>query len=78
MRRRITRALLAASAAGVTLTTLGFAAAGSAGAAVHGGRFAPSGGPPEFTNCGTGTLANPLTCEAGYGEPGAISGIPRP
>ena len=48
MRRRITRALVATAAAGATITTLGFAAAGSAGAVtaahkpthVH---FAPSG-----------------------------------
>jgi hypothetical protein len=36
MRRRITRALLAATAAGATITTLGFTAATSAGAAVMG------------------------------------------
>src|ERR1700722_18898397 len=34
MRRRITRTLFAAAAAGVTVSTLGFAAAGSASAAV--------------------------------------------
>ena len=47
MRRRITRALAATAAAGATITTLGFAAAGSAGAAVtahkpHNITFAPS------------------------------------
>jgi hypothetical protein len=44
MRRRITRALVAAAAAGATATTLGFAAAGSAGAATlaHHITFTPS------------------------------------
>ena len=55
MRRSITRAFLATSAA-ATITTLGLAVAGSAGAATVGPSvgaahrvFAPSGGPPIYT-----------------------------
>jgi len=51
MRRRITRALLTAAAAGATITTLGFAAASPAGAAATGKYFTPSA--PQ-----TGTNAN--------------------
>jgi hypothetical protein len=54
MRRRITRTLFATAAAGVTITTLGFAAAGPAGAAAAGAHaFSPSGGTPIPTdaNC---------------------------
>jgi hypothetical protein len=47
MRSRIRTALLTATAAGATITTLGFLAAGSAGAAVH---FTPSGGTPIGTD----------------------------
>ena len=43
MRRRITRTLFTAAAAGVTVTTLGFAAAGPAGAASHPKAFTPNG-----------------------------------
>jgi hypothetical protein len=54
MRRRITRTLFAATAAGATITSLGFAVAGSAGAATTGhgagmASFAPSA-PPIATN----------------------------
>jgi hypothetical protein len=56
MRRRITRALLASATVGATITTMGLAAAGSAGAAAvvpaagaaH-RAFTPSGGPPIYT-----------------------------
>jgi hypothetical protein len=53
MRRRITKALVAAAAAGSTITTMGLAAAGSAAAAVHGGKsFAPSAPvTPTSTHC---------------------------
>jgi hypothetical protein len=51
MRRRITRTLLAAAAAGVTVTTLGFTAAGAASGATTGSKaFTPSGGTPIPTN----------------------------
>lgn len=44
MRKRITRALLATAAAGATITSLGFAAAGAAGASTgHGVNAAPRG-----------------------------------
>jgi hypothetical protein len=56
MRRRITKAFLATAAAGATITTLGFAAAGPAWAATTAPMarashrtFAPSGGPPIYT-----------------------------
>jgi hypothetical protein len=67
MRRRITRTLLAAGAAGVTATALAFTAAGAASAASTASAaahfYTPSGGAPIYTdaNCG------PLTCAmAGY------------
>jgi hypothetical protein len=51
MRRRITRTLLAAAAAGVTVTTLGFTAAGAASGATTGSKaFGLSGGTPIPTN----------------------------
>ena len=57
MPRRITKAFFAAAAAGATITTLGFAAASPAGAAVSGRHhhftghyFTPSGGTPIWTN----------------------------
>lgn len=43
MRRRITRTLFTAAAAGVSITTLAFAAASPAGAARHNGTFTPNG-----------------------------------
>ncbi len=55
MRRRITKALVAAAAAGATITTFGFAAAGSAGAATtaasvpHHFNVGSSAGPPVFS-----------------------------
>jgi hypothetical protein len=56
MRRRITRAFFTAAAAGATITTLGFAAASPAGAAVSGKHFHFTPSAPE-----TGTDAN---CES--------------
>jgi hypothetical protein len=57
MPRRITKAFFATAAAGATITTLGFAAASPAGAAVSGRHhhftghyFTPSGGTPIWTN----------------------------
>ena len=51
MRRRITRTLFAAAAAGVTAGTLGLSAAGAANAAVShaagGGTIGPRDGHPE-------------------------------
>lgn len=60
MRRRITKAFFATAAAGAAVTTLGFAAANPAGAAVSGKPhyFAPSA--PE-----TATNANATDCGAG-------------
>lgn len=55
MRRRITKAFFATAAAGAAISTLGFAAASPAGAAVagkhhHVSYFKPSGGTPIATN----------------------------
>ena len=70
MRTRITRAFVAAAAAGATTITCGLAVAGSAGAATAGAgaphRFTPSGGPPVYTapcSAATGFTSNasPLT-----------------
>jgi hypothetical protein len=71
MRRRITKAFFTATAAGATITTLGFAAASPAGAGTHShpGYFTPSGGTPIATsaNC---TLTGPAPADncamAGY------------
>ncbi len=66
MRRHITRTLLAAAAASVTVTTLGLSAANAAstaGAARVGGTVLnpPSGGPPIYTNAGCdGFIGGPL------------------
>ena len=61
MRRRITRALVGTAAATATITTLGFAAAGMAGAATHSGMaFAPSAPvTPTNTHC-TITVTAPI------------------
>ncbi len=64
MRTRITRAFLATAAAGATVTTLGLTAAGSAGAAVHGGTANAPSAPAVATNAnctvtGTGDLGTP-------------------
>jgi hypothetical protein len=57
MRNRIARSLFAVAAAGVTATTLGFAAAGAASASPV--INSPSGGTPVYTNtnCTSGTCA---------------------
>jgi hypothetical protein len=60
MRRRITRTLLAAAAAGVTVTTLGFTAAGAASGATTASRaFTPSGGTPIATNANCASDGDP-------------------
>jgi hypothetical protein len=76
MPRRITKAFFATAAAGATITTLGFAAASPAGAAVSGRHhhftgsyFTPSGGTPIPTaaNCVTTTLLPSDNCAmSGY------------
>ena len=64
MLRRIARSLFAVTAAGVTATTLGFAAAGAASAAGTAPHLIqpPSGGTPVYTN----TNCGPVCAMAGY------------
>jgi hypothetical protein len=67
MRRRITRTLLAAAAAGVTVTTLGFTAAGAASGATTGSKaFTPSGGVPIATNANCASVLLHSCGMAGY------------
>jgi hypothetical protein len=76
MRKRITRMLFAATAAGVAVSTLGFTAAGAAGAAATGRMvLAVTGGTPIPTNAncthtgaGSPAVANPADncARAGY------------
>ena len=73
MRRRITRALFTAAAAGATITTLGFAAASPAGATSHAGAKAVSFNPNGTivgtnANCSVTTITLPSdNCgKAGY------------
>jgi hypothetical protein len=79
MRRRITRALFTAAAAGATITSLGFAAAGPADAAGHGGKvFAPSGGTPIPTNADC-PIPTALGLPRGtHGSPPRTIGVPDP
>jgi hypothetical protein len=75
MPRRITRAFFATAAAGATITTLGFAAASPAGAAIAGRHhhftgtyFTPSGGTPIPTsaNCVVTPLPSDACAMSGY------------
>jgi hypothetical protein len=70
MRRRITRAFLAAAAAGATVTTLGFTAAGSAGAAVHGGTTNAPSAPAVATNATCTSTAVATTLPLGIPSDG--------
>jgi hypothetical protein len=65
MRRRITKALVTAAAAGATITTLGFAASSPAGAVVAGKQshpkyFSPTGGTPIPTSANCSLSSPPV------------------
>ncbi|HEV2375635.1 MAG TPA: hypothetical protein VGS19_26160 [Streptosporangiaceae bacterium] len=70
MRKRISRALLTAAAAGATITTLGFAAASPAGASAAHRYFTPTGGTPIATNANCHLSSPPVPADncgmAGY------------